>query len=147
MKATLNSRSTRADTLTCPKTWPIKNPMPNSKTEKRWNKSANRSSSNKNQPKQATKSTITSTATNTYPSPPYRPLYRLSSRRRKISNHPETGSTTTARPFADLKDTADQKPTTRGRWGKRTEVGRPERSSSNQNTSTPPTPPATQPYK
>jgi len=78
-------------------TRPTNIPMPNSKTGKRWNNIVNRSSSNKNKPTQATNSTTISTATNFFSAPPSGPLYRFSSRRRKISNHPETGSTTTAR--------------------------------------------------
>jgi len=60
-----------------------------------------------NKPKPATNSTTTSTTSNTYSAPPFGLLNCLSLRRRKISNHPETGSTTTARPFADLKDVVD----------------------------------------
>jgi len=86
--------------------------MLNSKTEKRWNNNAIRSSSNKNKPTQATNSTTTSTVPNTFLEPPCGALYRLSSWRRKNSNHPETGSTTTARPFADLKDVAVCRPKT-----------------------------------
>jgi len=81
--------------------------MPNSKTENRWNNCTNLTSSNLNIPKQATNSTTTSTTPNTFSTPPSGLLYRLSSQRRKISTHPETGSTTTARPFADLRDVAD----------------------------------------
>jgi len=96
--------------------------MSNSKTKKRWNNNANRTMLNKNKPKQATNSTTTSIAPNTYSAPPTGPMYRLSSQRRKISNHPDNGPTTTARPFTYLKDVADDKPTMRGRLGKRAEA-------------------------
>jgi len=102
------------------------------KTEKRWNVQQRKSIQLEyKQTKISRKINTTSTATNTFSAPPSGPLYRLFSRRRKISYHLETRSIASAQPFADLKEAANQNRRRRGGWESAQKFGLPERRNNN----------------